>query len=169
MDFRFTTEYPLSRLDEIISYLSGPRLFIPQRDYPDFFDWAEKTHRELKREQKRALIALSSNEIVGVCIYQKHKIYLDALEIKNLTVRPDQRGRYVASFLMRNAEEEGTREFMSSEILCDAKEKNFAVRQFLLKHHYQIVNHSDLYHLDAGEDLIYKKPAYFSRLLRVGN
>ena len=86
MDFKFTNNYPISRLDEIVSYLLGPRLWIPNTDYPDFLDWAQKVHGELKKDVKRALIALSENNVVGVAIYQRHKKYKDTLEIKNLTV-----------------------------------------------------------------------------------
>lgn len=157
MNFKFTNQYSVSRLDEIVSYLLGPRLWIPQDDYPDFLDWAHRTHKELKKENKRALIALSNNDIVGVTIYQKHKKHKDCLEIKNLTVRPDQRGRYIASFLLRNTEIEGSREFGLRSVLCDAKAKNLSVRHFLFKHKYRILDKDDLYGLGAGDDLVYKK------------
>jgi ribosomal protein S18 acetylase RimI-like enzyme len=157
MDFKFTNDYPLSRLDEIVSYLLGPRLWIPSTDYPDFLDWADKTWKELKKENKRAIIALSFNRIVGITVYQRHRKYADALEIKNLTVRPDQQGRYIASFLLRNTEIEGAKEFHSKYILCDAKAKNIAVRNFLFKNRYQIMAKADLYSFGVGEDLIYRK------------
>ncbi|MBI2024583.1 MAG: GNAT family N-acetyltransferase [Candidatus Harrisonbacteria bacterium] len=157
MNFVFTNDYPASKIDEVISYLLGPRLWIPQNDYPDFFDWAQKVHTELKKESKRALVAVENKEIVGVTIYQKHKRHPDALEIKNLTVRPDKRGRYIASFLLRNSETEGVREFRSKFILCDAKSKNLSIRYFLTKNHYQISGKDDLYGKNAGDDIIYKK------------
>ena len=157
MDFKFTNNYPISRLDEIVFYLLGPRLWIPNADYPDFLDWAQKVHGELKKDIKRAMLAISGNEIVGVTIYQRHKKHKDALEIKNLTVRPDMRGRFIASFLMRNAEVEGRREFNSKYVLCDAKADNLAVRFFLMKHQYKIIRKEDLYGLNSGEDIIYKK------------
>jgi len=157
MDFKFTNNYPVSRLDEIVSYLLGPRLWIPSTDYPDFLDWAEKVHGELKKDAKRALIALSENNVVGVTIYQRHKKYKDALEIKNLTVRPDMRGRYIASFLMRNTEIEGQREFGSKYALCDAKANNYPVRLFLMKHRYKIIREEDLYELGSGKDIVYQK------------
>jgi ribosomal protein S18 acetylase RimI-like enzyme len=90
-------------------------------------------------------------------IYQRHKKYKDTLEIKNMTVRPDMRGRYVASFLMRNAEIEGQREFDSRYVLCDAKANNYPVRLFLMKHQYKIVRKEDLYGLNSGKDIIYQK------------
>ena len=157
MNFVFTNEYPASKLDEVVSYLLGPRLWIPRGDYPDFWDWAEKTHKELKKETKRVLVAFNNKEIIGVTVYQRHKQYPEILEIKNLTVRPDQRGRYVASFLLRNTEIEGAKELQSKFILCDAKKNNLAVQWFLLKNHYQIAGKADLYNLGSGEDLIYKK------------
>lgn len=157
MVFQFTNEYAVSRLDEIVSYLMGPRLWIPHGDYPDFLDWADRVHKDLKKENKRAMIAFQNNEMVGVTIYQRHKTYADALEIKNLTVRPDKRGRYIASFLLRNSEIEGAKDFGSTRILCDAKAKNFAIKSFLMKNHYQVLAKDDLYRKNGGEDLIYMK------------
>ena len=157
MDFRFTNEYPVSRIDEIVSYLLGPRLWIAQTDYPDFSDWAEKAHAQLLSEKKRALVALERNNIIGVVVYQKHKKHADALEMKNLTVRPDRRGRYIASFLMRNAEIEGGREFKAKYAIGDAKASNTSMRMFLLRNGYRVLAKDDLYKLGAGEDLIYKK------------
>ncbi len=157
MDFKFTNEYPVSKLDEIISYLLGPRLWIPQIDYPDFSDWAEKTYKELKTDNKRALVVFSGFNIIGVAVYQRHKKFKDALEIKNLTVRPDVRGRYIASFLLRNSEIEGTKEFHSKYILCDAKARNYAIRLFLLKNRYKVFGKNDLYGLSSGDDFLYRK------------
>ncbi|MFZ2664566.1 MAG: GNAT family N-acetyltransferase [Patescibacteria group bacterium] len=157
MNFKFTNEYPASKIDEIVSFILGPRLWIPNTDYPDFLEWADKSHKELSKESKRALIALSYGNVVGVCVYQKHKRFKDTLEIKNLTVRPDLRGRYLASFLLRNTEIEGFREFKSNCILCDAKANNFEVKFFLLKHKYLMAGSEDLYRLGSGEDVIYKK------------
>lgn len=157
MDFRFTTEYPASRLDEIVSYLMGPRLWIPQNDYPDFLDWAERTHKELKRENKRAMLALAGKEIAGITVYQRHKKDADALEIKNITVRPDVRGRFIASFLLRNTEIEGAQDFGSNSVVCDAKEKNLSIRSFLIKNRYLPSASQDLYELGSGKDIIYRK------------
>ncbi|MFH0912334.1 MAG: GNAT family N-acetyltransferase [Patescibacteria group bacterium] len=158
MDFRFTNEYPTSQLDEVVAYLLGPRLWIPQTDYPDFGEWAERTYQELLRGGKRAMVATARNkEIVGVTIYQRHRKRADYLEIKNLTVRPDQRGRYLASFLLRNTEIEGSREFGVQAVVCDAKANNVAVRWFLKKHRYHVSGRENLYNLGAGDDLVYAK------------
>lgn len=157
MDFHFTNEYPAARLDEIVHYLLGPRLWIAAASYPDFADWAQRAHVELGSERKRALLACSGTDIVGVVVYQRHKQRADALEIKNLTVRPDQRGRYLASFLVRNAEIEGVREFPVACVVCDAKADNAPIRKFLLRQRYAVVGRADLYDKGAGDDLIYEK------------
>lgn len=156
-EFRFINEFPASRTDEIAEYLTGPRLWIPRTDYPDVLDWAQKVHTELKAEIKRAMVAYQGGEIVGVTVYQRDKRNPKALEIKNLTVRPDVRGRHVASFLLRNAEIEGAAEFRTEIAICDAKATNIAIKFFLLRQHYQIVDQTDLYGLGAGEDLIFRK------------
>lgn len=157
MDFKFTNDYPAFRLDEIVSYLLGPRLWIPQVDYPDFSNWVEKVYEELKTDKKRAFVAFSGGNVVGVTVYQQHKKFKEVLEIKNLTVRPDMQGRYIANFLLRNSEIEGAKEFRSKYILCDAKARNYAIRLFLLKNRYKVLGKSDLYNLNSGDDLIYQK------------
>ena len=157
MDFRFTTEQTLSRTDEIISYLCGPRLWIPKLDYPDFDAWIEKAHAELKTEQKRALLALSIGQVVGVIVYQRHHQLPNTLEIKNLTVRPDMRGRHIADFLIRNAEIEGIRDFATNRVIVDTKARNFEMRSFLLHSGYKPKAIADVYGLGAGQDVVYEK------------
>jgi ribosomal protein S18 acetylase RimI-like enzyme len=157
MDFRFTNEFNPARLDEVVAYMLGPRLWVPQNDYPDVWDWAQRAHAELRRQTKRALVAFDRGEVVGVVVYQRHKRRHEAMEIKRLTVRPDQRGRYIASFLLRNAEIEGTRDYNCRYALTDSKARNLGIKGFLLRHHYQVVDRTDLYGLGAGEDLVYQK------------
>ncbi len=157
MKFIFTNEFKSSKLDEIVEYLAGPRLWVPQIDYPDYYDWLQKVYTQIRTEQKRAIIALDNREIIGVTIYQKHEKQKEALEIKNLTVRPDVQGRYIASFLLRNTEFLGMRDFNSRFVLCDAKVHNIPVRSFLLHHKYIPQDIIDLYNLKSGRDIVFKK------------
>jgi ribosomal protein S18 acetylase RimI-like enzyme len=162
MHYSFTNEYPASKVDEIVSYLLGPRLWIPQDDYPDFTEWAQTVHVELKGEKKRALIAVSAGHLVGATIYQRHKTDPDALEIKNLTVRPDHQGRHIASFLLRNTEIEGARDYRTRFITIDTKARNLPIRFFLERHKYRLAGRDDLYGLSAGTDVIYRKTIPFN-------
>lgn len=158
MEFLVTTDQTCRRTDEVVTYLTGPRLWIPQADYPDYDAWIEKVHEQLRHEHKRAILALCRNRIVGAVVYQKHLTEPDALEIKNITVRPDMQGRYVASFLLRNAEIEGAQDFGVRRALLDAKVRNTAIRTYLFKHGYRpLVPRLDLYGLGAGEDVVYTK------------
>ncbi len=160
MDIRFTSQFPRSRLDEIVDTIIRPRLWVPQPTlaYPDIEDWAQKVHAELLKEIKMAIIGLGAfNEIVGLVIFQHHKEIRDALEIKHLNVAPNMRQRYVASFLLRNAEVEGMRFFSQvTKVICDAKKDNFPVYKFLVKHHYIVVQKTQLYKY-GEEDMVFEK------------
>jgi ribosomal protein S18 acetylase RimI-like enzyme len=157
VEFTFTSDEG-KRADEIVDYLRGPRLWIPKLDYPDFDRWAEAVHAQLKTEAKRAMVALASGVVVGAVIYQRHRTVKHALEIKNLTVRPDMRGRFIASFLLRNAEIEGSADYGVHEALVDAKARNAGIRAHLVRHGYRVRAVQDLYGLGAGDDVVYGKP-----------
>ncbi len=157
MEILFTSDRTVRMADEIVDYLTGPRLWIPQADYPDFSDWVQKVHGQLKSEEKRALVGLAAGRVVGAVVYQRHKAVPSVLEVKNITVRPDLQGRHVASFLLRNAEVEGRRDFGSSEVFVDAKVRNLGVRAFLARSGYSVFGVTDLYGLRAGEDVLFRK------------
>lgn len=157
MNFVFTTDETCSRADEVVDYLRGPRLWIPARDYPDFSEWIDRTHGQLKSEEKRALLALSYGNVVGAIIYQAHKTIDKALEVKNITVRPDQRGRHIASFLLRNAEIEGAADFGSTHVLVDTKLRNYPVQAYLRRNGYSVKENTDLYRLGSGDDVVFTK------------
>ena len=157
MEVLFTSDRTVRMADEIVDYLLGPRLWIPKADYPDFGDWVQKVWAQLKREEKRALVGISAGRIIGAVVYQRHRELPGALEVKNLTVRPDLQGRHVASFMLRNAEVEGVRDFGVSEVLVDAKARNAAIRAFLCRNGYSVAGMLDLYGLRAGEDLLFRK------------
>ena len=158
MELTFTSDGVGGRADELVDYLRGPRLWIPQRDYPDFDRWADKVHAQLKSEEKRAIVALARRAVVGAVIYQRHKTMPEALEIKNITVRPDKRGRFVAGFLLRNAEVEGAADYGVDEVVVDAKARNAALRAYLFRQGYRPRGVTDLYGLGAGDDVVYGKP-----------
>lgn len=153
----FTSEISTQRTDEIVSYMLGPRLWIPQVDYPDFDTWAQKVHTQLKRGGKRSLVALVNGQVVGVVVYQRHTNYPNTLEIKNITVRPDQRGRHIASFMLRNAEIEGVQDFQASSVILDAKASNTSFRVFVIGQRYRPMAEMDLYGLGSGKDVVYRK------------
>lgn len=141
----------------MVDHLRGPRLWVPREDYPDFDQWLEKVWRQLRSEEKRALLALVGGRVAAAVVYQRHAEDPGVLEVKNVSVRPDQRGRLVASFLLRNAEVEGVRDFASREAVVDAKADNLAVRAYLLRNGYRPSEIRDLYGLGTGPDVLYRK------------
>lgn len=157
MEFLFTTEQTYNRADELVDYLRGPRLWIPRTDYPDYDRWLLKVHRQLKSEEKRAIMALRGDEIIGSVVYQRHPELADVLEVRTISVAPDARGRHVASFLMRNAEIEGHADFNTSAVVVDAKAKNTGIRHLMQHCGYESLGPRDLYSLGAGEDVLFLK------------
>ena len=156
-EFLFTSERSWQKADEIVDYLRGPRLWVPRVDYPDLDAWIEKVHAQLKSEAKRALVAFQGGQVVGAVVYQRHVDAPEVLEVKNITVRPDMRGRHIASFLLRNAEIEGAHDFGAREVVADAKVQNLAIRAYLFRNGYRSDDVKDLYGLGAGADVVYRK------------
>lgn len=158
-DFRFVGEPRMQDIGNIIGILEKPRLWVPQTDYPDYFDWLQKVETELQTEIKRTILAYSGQEPVGAVLYQRHKSRQGTVEIKNLSVSPDVRGRHVGSFLLRNAEVEAL-DFDypdCSRLVLDAKLSSTGIIAFLIKHGYQPEAVQDLYGLGAGADLVMTK------------
>ena len=157
MDYGFTTGESIRRADEIVDYMRGPRLWVPRTDYPDYEDWLHRAHAQLRREEKLAVVALSSGRVAGVVLFQGHRGFPGVLEVKNITVRPDLRGRHFASFMLRNAEVEGGRQLGCRQATVDAKAGNEGVRRLLLREGYRPSRTEDLYGLGAGDDVVYSK------------
>lgn len=153
----FTSDESWKRADEIAEHLRGPRLWIPRMDYPDLERWTEKVGAQLRSEEKRAMTAIVGGSVVAAVVYQRKGGAEDVLEIKNISVRPDQQGRHIASFLLRNAELEGSRDFGTSSAVVDAKAKNLGMRAFLSKNGFVPKEVRDIYGLGAGEDVVYLK------------
>lgn len=158
-DVRFTNEHDTASAGNVIDVLKRPRLWIPTTDYPDYPLWLDKVEAELDTQAKRAMLAYSGTEPVGVVLYQRHKEQSDTVEIKNISVSPDVRGRYFGSFLLRNVEAEalGSDFPTCSKMVVDTKLSNFDMINFLLKHRYRPTLITDLYRLGGGEDIVLTK------------
>lgn len=155
VDLWFTSE--LGSAKEAVTFLAGPRLWIPKKSYPDFADWLAKTEGELDKGVKRGLFCFQRRQLVGALIYQRHKKNPMLLELKNLTVIPEMRRRMVASLLLRNAEIEGCAEFGTKGIICDAKQSNESVTKFLLRHAYKLMGTFAVYEHRTGADNVFFK------------
>lgn len=155
MDLRVTDSLE-GRLDAVLGFLEGPRLWIPRQDYPDFVDWLHKAHGELQAGRKRAVVALEGSQVLGSVIYQPHRRLRGVLELKNISVRPESRGRLLASFLLRQAELAGMSLGLRT-VVVDAKARNIRIRRFLLSQRYTVRDTADLYGLGAGDDVVYTK------------
>jgi ribosomal protein S18 acetylase RimI-like enzyme len=159
LDFRFSNEQTSGHTAGVMSVLEKPRLWIPTKDYPDYFDWLGKVGEELEDQQKRAMVAYQGKEPVGSIVYQRCKTNPSVLEIKNISVNPDLRGRHIASFLLRNTEIEGSHyDFPGcTEVVVDTKLDNHDMAAFLIAQSYLPSRIRDLYGLTGVADIILAK------------
>lgn len=138
----------------VIDFLRGPRLFVAAADYPDYHDWLQRIEPELACGTKRHLACIWNREMAGIIVWQRHKTRPHLLELKNLTVRPEASGRLVGSFLLRQAEVEGHREYSAVAAVCDAKQANRPVLSFLARSGYKPQMIDDLYRLRTSLDVV---------------
>lgn len=159
-EFRFTNDHSSSDLGHVADVLLRPRLWIPtESDYPTHGDWVQKTEAQLAADSKRAMMAYYGPVSVGTVVYQQHKTRPEAVEIKNISVSDDMRGRYVGSFLLRNAEIEAiTTDFPDcTTVVGDTKITNVDMIKFVLDHGYTVEEITDLYGLGTGLDVVFSK------------
>lgn len=159
-EFRFTNEHTSSQIADITDLLRKPRLWVPtERDYPNHNDWLGKTEAQLQSNTKRAMVARMGRETIGAIVYQRDPHLNSQLEIRNISVSPDARGRYAGAFMLRNTEIEAVRnDFPGVEtITIDTKEANQEMIAFLLSQDYQVADVLDLYGLGAGLDVVLTK------------
>jgi len=165
-EIRFTNEHNIQGIGNVIGVLERPRLWVPASDYPDYYYWLHKVENELGSQVKRAMLAYSGGDPVGVVLYQRHKKQPDAVEIKNISVSPEVRHRYFGSFLLRNVEMEalGSDFPACSKLIVDTKVGNEGMIGFLLRNKYIPNGVADLYGLGAGDDILFSKnPAQLNK------
>jgi ribosomal protein S18 acetylase RimI-like enzyme len=139
LDFRITNELSPRNLDATANLLIQPRLWIPEGDYPAHTDWRDKALAEIAAEKKRAMLAYWGNEEVGSVVYQRDPIDPRRVEVRNISIEPKARGRYVASFLLRQVEAEAPIDFPGvDEVVADTKRTNSSILAFAISNGYRI-------------------------------
>ena len=160
VDFRITNEHSPAQVAEIVDFLRKPRLWIPtEKDYPSHGEWLEKTEAQICEGKKRAMTAYRGRIAVGAVIYQRHPSQLDVLEIRNISVSPEVRNRYIGAFLLRNAEIEARENDFPevSLVSVDTKLANTDMLLFLHSQGYEITDIKELYASGYGLDAILSK------------
>jgi ribosomal protein S18 acetylase RimI-like enzyme len=160
-EFRFNNDHTSAEVADIVDVLRQPRLWIPtEKDYPDHGSWLDKTEDLIISGKKRAMAAYMGQDAVGTVIYQRDPKETTSLEIRNISVSDDARGRYVGSFLLRNAEIEAALNDFPGIVryVVDTKASNVEMIAFLESQGYSIQDITDLYSLDAGLDVVMSKP-----------
>ena len=132
------------------------RDFLLKQDlkYPRYDEWVAKVESELLSGYKRAALAYSNGVLVGDIVWQYHKQLPRVKELKNLRVHPKASGRYIAQFLIRQAEIEDKRKIEA--IIGDARENQFGLIALMQSMGYSIISKLPLYE-ESQKDVILLK------------
>jgi hypothetical protein len=130
--------------------------FLAKQDlgYPRYEEWVAKAEAELRAGYKRAVVCLSGNKVVADIVWQAHKELPRIREIKNLRVAPEVRGRYVAMFLLKQAEVEDSGN--CEALLCDVRARQSDTIQMLLTAGWQPFGTKALYEEGVDDVLMMK-------------
>lgn len=159
-EFRFTNEHRSSEVGKVIDVLRRPRLWVPTAaDYPDHDQWLQRTEADIASGKKRAMISYYDGEPVAAIVYRRHPEHTNVVEIRNISVVPEARGRLIGSFALVNTELEAVQhDFPETDtLMLDTKTSNTEMIGFLERHGYGIQEVADLYGLGAGLDAVLVK------------
>ncbi len=146
--------------------------FLARQDlkYPQYSEWVQKAEDELFSGIKRAALAYSNGVLVGDIVWQQHKQLSRVRELKNLRVSPKARGRYLAQFLLRQAECENKRE--CDAFIADARETQTDLIRLMQAMGYSALGKLNLYEEDRRDIVLFKsfdKALKSKEVIRVKN
>jgi ribosomal protein S18 acetylase RimI-like enzyme len=149
LDFSFRTTESARDRDRLRAYTRSQNL-----GYPNYDDWVDRAYFELEVGYKTGIIAVTNNVVVGDLIFQPDKTRPRTRELKNIRVSPALRDRYVARFMLRQAEQGLGKDF--DIILCDVPETEQGTIMFLESCRYRQVAKLHLYSDDRREVVMAK-------------
>lgn len=130
-------------------------LIIQPFNYPNYFDWVERTMHEIDYGYKKAILAFSDDIIVGDGIFQPHKTLSRILEFKNMRIHPALQRRYFGFFIARQVEAEA-RENDYDAIICDTHSDRVDVLNLMKFCGYREIARKPLYESNT-EDIVLLK------------
>jgi GNAT superfamily N-acetyltransferase len=141
--------------------LSLLKKFLLEHDmnYPNYETWVLRTCvSEINLGYKRAILAFArqnSWELVGNAIYQPSKELPETLHFKNMRVLEGFKRNGVASFLVRQVEQQAIKQGLGTVIL-DFRLERRDINLFFLAHGYKPLNIMPLYD-DDNLDIVMAK------------
>ncbi len=147
IDFRLTDTMNPKNAAQVVDHLRQPRLWIPtEKDYPMHAAWVEKTEAELVSGSRHALLAKFGRAVAGAIVFRPEPDEPTTVDIRNISINPDFRGRHVAAFTLRNAEFVAREHYPeTSQYTVDTKLTNHEMLAFLESQGYTPVEIVDLY------------------------
>lgn len=147
-DFTFRSVQTTKQIRQTIEFLAKQDL-----KYPRYDEWVQKAEAELFSGYKKAALAYSEGILVGDILWQPHKQFPRVRELKNVRVSKVNR-RYIAEFLVRQAECEDRGEF--DAIIVDAREFQTDFISLMQNLDYRVVGKLNLYDEDKRDVVLFK-------------
>ncbi|MFH1307764.1 MAG: hypothetical protein ABIH72_02845 [archaeon] len=148
-DFAFRSVQTAEEVRQTVDFLARQDL-----QYPHYDEWVQKAESELHSGYKRAGLAYSNGILVGDIVWQLHKELPRVREMKNLRINPQARGRYLAQFLIRQAEVEDKRD--CDAMIVDARETQHDLIELMGCMGYSILSKLNLYEEDRRDVVLFK-------------
>ena len=159
MNIRFTDEMNPRNAAGVIDVLRAPRLWIPTvADYgARHGEWLGKVEHGLIDGTRHALHARVGRQSVGAIVYRPNESDLRIIDIRNISIHPDVKGRRFGTFMLRNIEMLAQEQYADVErFRIDTKATNTEMLSFLSEQGYGLTSVSDLYG-DGKPDVVLEK------------
>ncbi len=124
--------------------------------YPRYDDWVEYVCiPEIDTGTKKAVVCWAEGTIVGNIIFQRHKQLPRTIELKNLRINPNMRGRGIAHFLVKQLETDARQQGIE-RVIGDTDERRKDILALMQYMGYTFIQSTSLYSQDAI-DIIFMK------------
>lgn len=122
--------------------------------YPNYEAWVERASHEMDAGYKQAVMAFYNGKMVGDIVFQPHKEIDKILEIKNIRVHEEVRGRNVANFMLKQIEFNFKNKY--DAFIVDAPKEKQDIKGLLLSTGYVPIVSVPLYS-NQSVDIIYAR------------
>ncbi len=148
-DFHFTTLRDSHELGDLIAFMHRQDL-----GYPRYHEWVDRARTELAAGYKGSILAYSGGRLAGNLVFQPHKTVTSLLEIKNLRIHDQYRGRDFARFMVRQLEVEAQGNY--DALIGDVREERHQLLVFMQSLGFIPIHTISLYEEEKREVVIVK-------------
>ena len=159
MNIRINDEMNPARAAKVMDVLRAPRLWIPTyEDYGASVEgWLGKVEQELIDGKRHALYAQVGRQASGTVVWRPDIDDTSMIDIRNISIDPQVKGRYFGAFMVRNVEQLAREQYPNaSTVRVDTKATNIDMLAFLARQGYSQQGTFDLYNSNKSDVILHK-------------